>query len=194
MHARWTRRFCSPCPWARASAKKKSRRRRAISRASRASRRRVAGRPNPRVRQPRRRRDATRPPRRIAVAGPATAGQSWETSARASSRARVAVCVHPARGSCFERYKPFHFFSDVFWAVSAEFVCFFPPFGAGENRVQSGRCRPSFLGRDFGCHPGISFRFHLETHVHAGDLSGRSTAVGWRLEPTRSRRVAAPHH
>ena len=87
-----------------------------------------------------------------------------------------------------------HFFSDVFWAVSAEFVCFFPPFGAGENRVQSGRCRPSFLGRDFGCHPGISFRFHLETHVHAGDLSGRSTAVGWRLEPTRSRRVAAPHH
>ena len=40
----------------------------------------------------------------------------------------------------------------------------FPPLEREKNRVQSGRCtctsRPSFLNRDFGCHPGISFRFH----------------------------------
>ena len=35
-----------------------------------------------------------RPPRWNTAAGPARAGQPWETSVRASLRARVAVCVH----------------------------------------------------------------------------------------------------
>ena len=137
--------------------------------------------------------DATR---RVLLVGSPWPGRRPPVSLGRRPRAHLrgrASGMRPPRVVFRTNYRS-HFFSDVFWAVSAEFVCFFPPFGAGENRVQSGRCRPSFLGRDFGCHPGISFRFHLETHVHAGDLSGRSTAVGWRLEPTRSRRVAAPHH
>ena len=112
------------------------------------------------VRQPRRRRDATRPPRRIAVAGP----RPPVTGRRPPLlRGRVAVCVHPARGSCFERYKPVPS-SRTPWAVSAELSAFLRP---NERRK-----------------PGANLAY-LSDFIRTADLSGRSTAVGWRLEPTR---------
>ena len=121
------------------------------------------------------RRDASSSPDRRA--GAATAGQSWETSARASSRARVAVCVHPARGSCFERYKPLFLLGRLLGCLGRVRLLF-----SIDEREET------------GCQPGISFRFHthgrLERSFDGRRLAARADSVAPRCVSSLTRTLA----